>query len=135
MMVGCNFEQFGRVLQPMDFIQHDALATQTVEKALWIKHHAANPREFTVEIFNFGEILTKAGFSNPPHASEPDDGSLLPCAFEQFQPESPMYHTKLYLHIVALNANTFQRCVLFFDCFPSMSFASVNRTVKFGRKK
>src|SRR5438132_9997335 len=107
MMVGCNFEQFGRVLQPMDFIQHDALADQTVEKALWIKHHAANPREFTVEIFNFGEILTKAGFSNPPHASEPNDGSLLPCAFEQFQPESPVYHTKLYLHIVAPNATAF----------------------------
>lgn len=92
----------------MDFIQYDALANQTVEKALWIKHHAANPREFTVEIFNFGEILTKAGFPNPPHASEPDDGSLLPRAFEQFQPESPVYHTKPYLHIVALhvNANT-----------------------------
>jgi hypothetical protein len=79
----------------VDFIQHDALADQTVEKALWIKHHAANPREFTVEIFNFGEILTKAGFSNPPHASEPDDRSLLPCTLEQFQPESPVYHTKL----------------------------------------
>ena len=87
----------------MDFIEHDALADQTVEKALWIKHHAANPREFTVEIFNFGEIPTKAGFSDAPHASEPDDGSLLPRAFEQFQPESPVYHTKLYLHIVALN--------------------------------
>jgi len=91
----------------MDFIQHDALADQTVEKALWIKHHAANPREFTVEIFNFGEILTKAGFSNAPHASEPDDRSLLPCAFEQFQPESPVYHTKLYLHMVAPNATAF----------------------------
>ena len=88
----------------MDFIQHDALADQTVEKALWIKHHAANPREFTVEIFNFGEILTKAGFPNPPHASEPDDGPLLPRAFEQFQPESPVYHMQLYFHIVALNA-------------------------------
>ena len=91
----------------MDFIEDDALATQTVEKALWIKHHAANPREFTVEIFNFGEILTKASFPNPTHASEPDDGSLLPCAFEQFQPESPVYHTKLYLHIVAPNATAF----------------------------
>src|SRR5580692_10065651 len=89
----------------MDFIEHDALADQTLEKALWIKHYPANPREFTVEIFNFGEILTKAGFSNPPHASEPDDRSLLPCEFEQFQPESPVYHTKLYLHIVALHAH------------------------------
>src|SRR6266566_6259969 len=104
MMVGCNFEQFRRVLQPVDFIEHDALATQTVEKALRVKHHVANAREFTVEILNFGEILTKAGFSNPPHASEPDDGSLLPRAFEQFQPESPVYHTKLYLQIVAPNA-------------------------------
>src|SRR3984893_15354914 len=107
MMVGCNSEQFGRVLQPVDFIEHDALAAQTVEKAFWIKHHAANPREFTVEIFNFGEILTKAGFPNPPHASEPDNGSLLPRAFEQFQPKSPVYHVKLYFHIVALNANAF----------------------------
>jgi hypothetical protein len=89
----------------VDFIQHDALTAQTVEKALWVKHHAANPREFTVEILNFGEILTKAGFSNPPHASKPDDRSLLPRSFEQFQPESSVYHTKLYLHIVALNAN------------------------------
>src|SRR5580704_4450413 len=105
MMVGCNFEQFGRVLQPMDFIQHDALADQTVEKALGIKHHAANPREFTVEIFNFGEILTKVGFPNSPHASEPDDGALLPRAFEQFKPELSVYHSKLYPHIVALNAN------------------------------
>ena len=95
----------------MDFIEHDALATQTVEKALRVKHHAANAREFTVEILNFGEILTKVGFSNPPHASDPNNGSLLPCAFEQFQPESPVYHAKLCLHIVALNANTFAvRC-------------------------
>jgi hypothetical protein len=50
------------------------------------------------------EWLTKAGFPNPPHASEPDDGSLLPRAFEQFQPEFSVYYTKLYLHIVALNA-------------------------------
>jgi hypothetical protein len=48
-----------------------------------------------VEIFNFGEILTKAGFSNPPHAGEPDNRSPIPCAFEQFQPESPVYYTKL----------------------------------------
>ena len=89
----------------MDFIEHDALATQTVEKALRVEHHAANPGEFTVEIFNFGEILTKAGFSDPPNAGEPDDGPLLPRAFEQFQPESSVYHTKLYLHIVALHAN------------------------------
>jgi hypothetical protein len=91
----------------VDFIQHDALASQTVEKALWIKHHAANPREFTVEILNFGEILTKAGFSNPPNAGEPDDGALLPRVFEQFQPESPVYHMKLYLHMVAPNATAF----------------------------
>ena len=89
----------------MDFIEHDALATQTVEKALRVEHHAANPGEFTVEIFNFGEILTKAGFPNPPHASEPDYGSLLPRALEQFQPEFSVYHTKLSLHIVALHAN------------------------------
>jgi hypothetical protein len=55
----------------------------------------ANARKFTVEILNFGKILTKAGFSNPPNAGEPDDGALLPCAFEQFQPESPVYHTVL----------------------------------------
>ena len=91
----------------MNFIEHDALTAQTVEKALWIRHHAANPGEFTVEVFNFGQILTKAGFSNPPNAGEPNDGSLLPRTFEQFQPESPVYHTKLYLHIVALNANAF----------------------------
>ena len=65
------------------------------------------PGEFTVEILNFWEIPTKVGFPNPPHASEPDDGSLLPRAFEQFQPESSVYHTKLYLHIVALNENAF----------------------------
>ena len=88
----------------MDFIQHDALATQTVEKAFGVKHHAANAGEFAVEIFHFGEILTKAGFSYPPHASEPDDGSLLPRAAEQFQPETPMYHMQPYLHIVAPNA-------------------------------
>jgi len=91
----------------VDSIQHDALATQTVEKALGVKHHAANARQFAVEIFNFGEILTKAGFSYPPHASEPDDGSLLPRAAEQVQPEAPVYHMQLYFHIVALNANAF----------------------------
>jgi len=46
---------------------------ETVEKALGVKHHAANARELAVEILNFGEVLTKAGFSYPPHASEPDE--------------------------------------------------------------
>ena len=83
MMVGCNFEQFEGFCSLRDFIQHDALSDQTVEKALWIKHHAANPREFTGRnIQSFGEIPTKAGFPNPPHSSEPDDGSLLPRTFE-----------------------------------------------------
>jgi hypothetical protein len=31
----------------------------------------------------------------------------VPRAFEQFQPELSVYHTKLYLHIVSLNANAF----------------------------
>ena len=93
----------------MDFIQHDTLATQTVEKTLGVKHHATNAREFAVEILNFREILTKAGFSYSPHASEPDDGSLLPRAAEQLQPETPVYHMQLYLHIVAPNVNAFIR--------------------------
>jgi hypothetical protein len=65
------------------------------------------PAYFAGEIFNFGEILTEAGFSYPPHASEPDDGSLLSRSAEQVQPEATVYRMQLYLHIIALNVNTF----------------------------
>jgi len=54
LIVGGNLEQFCRVLQPVDFIQHHTLASQTVEKTPGVKHHAANAREFTVKIFNSG---------------------------------------------------------------------------------
>ena len=60
-----------------------------------------------VEIFNFGEILTKAGFSCPLHASEPDDGSLLPRVAEQVQPETPVYHMQLYFQ----NSSAKRKCI------------------------
>jgi hypothetical protein len=47
----------------------------------------------------------KGSFSYPPPASEPDGRSLFPRAFEQFQPEMPVYHMQLDFHVVAPNAN------------------------------
>jgi hypothetical protein len=50
----CHFGAESRkFLQSTGIDQHNALATQTVEKALGVKHHAANTREFAVEILNF----------------------------------------------------------------------------------
>ena len=64
-------------------------------------------------LLNFEEILTEADFSYPPHATEPDDGALLPRAGEQFQSETPVYHMQLYLHIVVPNVNALIGPMLF----------------------
>lgn len=86
-MVGCNLEQFRWVLQSVDFIQHDPLATQTAQEVLWVKHRSANARQFAVEILRVRQVLTQTGFANPADASQPDNGSLFPGPVEQIQPE------------------------------------------------
>jgi hypothetical protein len=71
-------------LQPVDFIQYEPLATQTVEKALGFDHESTNARQFAVEVFDVGKALTKTGFADPPDTSQLDDGSGLPAFVEQF---------------------------------------------------
>ena len=44
---------------------------------------------------------------HPTHASRPDDGPIRSGPLKQFQPEKPVNHMQVYLHIVAPNANGF----------------------------
>ena len=61
-MVSCNLEQFRWVLQPMDFIQYDTLATEAFQEALRVEQHPADAGQFTVEILDAWKVLTQAGF-------------------------------------------------------------------------
>lgn len=106
-MVGCDLEQFRRVLQPMDFIQYDPLATEAFQEALRVEQHPADAGQFTVEILDARKVLTQAGFPYSTDPGQPNYGSLSPCSFQQFRPKMSMYHSKAYLHIVAPNASAF----------------------------
>jgi hypothetical protein len=77
------------------------------EKALRIEHCSADPGQFAVEILNARNISAKIGLTHPTHASQPDDGPLRPGPLKQFQPEKPVNHMQVYLHIVSPNANGF----------------------------
>lgn len=105
-VVGCDLKELRGILQTMDLIQHDALSGETFQKALRVEHRSTDAREFTVEIFNVRKVLTQARLSNAANARKPDHGSVLPRPLQQFQPEMPVYHMKVCLHIVALNANS-----------------------------
>jgi hypothetical protein len=110
-VIGCNLEQLSRVLETMDFIQHDPLGAKTFKKALRVEHHPADARQFAVKIFSVRKILTQASLSDAANTSEPDDGLVLPRPVEQFQPEMPVYHMKTYLQIVAPNAIRSAACI------------------------
>jgi hypothetical protein len=62
----------------MDFIQHNSLATETIEKALGVEHHTANAGELTVKVLDIRKALAQPGLSHPPNASEPEDRPASP---------------------------------------------------------
>ncbi|PYV89353.1 MAG: hypothetical protein DMG90_11310 [Acidobacteria bacterium] len=82
-MIGCNLEQFRWVLQPVDLIQNNPLARQTVEKALGVEHHLSDARQFAVEILDVREALAQARLSDSTNPSDPDYRAVLPRLFEQ----------------------------------------------------
>ena len=82
-MIGCNLEQFRWVLQPVDLIQNNPLARQTVEKALGVEHHLSDARQFAVEILDVREALAQARLSDSTNPSDPDYRAVLPRLLEQ----------------------------------------------------
>src|SRR5271167_2965549 len=101
----CRYLQwFRRILEAMDFIQHDRSVPQAVKEALWLLDHAAHPRQLTVEVLCMGQALAEAGLTDAPHAGQPNHGALPPCALKEVLPESPLYHKQVWLHIVTLYA-------------------------------
>src|SRR5215831_16512012 len=108
-VIGGNLRQFRRILQTMDFIEDDAFALHRVKEVFRFKHHSPNARQFAVEIFDVRKIPAQAGFSDSSDTCEPDDRSLLRRAVEQSEPVAPVYHTQLYLHMVAPDATQITR--------------------------
>ena len=52
-----DLQELGRILQPVDFIQYDALALKTVKEGFDILHARACPGQFAVKIFGIGDAL------------------------------------------------------------------------------
>lgn len=93
-MIGRDLEQFRGISQPVDFIQHDALAGHAFQKRLRVFHLAAHPGQFAVKVFHAIQRLAEAGLAHPTQPGQPDDGALRPGRLDQLNPLSAFYHAR-----------------------------------------
>ena len=80
-MIRRDLQKLRRIVQPMDFVQDNALSLQPVPKILRVFHRLADARQFTVEVFDVVQRFRKACLSDPSNTSQPDDRAKLPCLF------------------------------------------------------
>lgn len=91
-MIRRDLEQLRRIPEAMDFIQHNPLPPQIVQKGLGILHHPSRARQFTIKIFDLGQAPAQGRLADPPHPGKPEHGASAPGLFDLFEPERSDLH-------------------------------------------
>jgi len=66
-----DLEDLRRLIQAVDFIQHNPLALEIVEKSFRVIQQAPDPWELAVKILHVSKALAEAGLADPPNTGKP----------------------------------------------------------------
>jgi hypothetical protein len=120
-MVGGNFEQFGRVPDPVDFVQNEPSAGLLIEESFRILfHRPSDPWQFAIIVGHIPKRAGQGGFPDTSNPGKPYDGALLPSAFNRVVPKFPIYHMQMKLTNGHSKYN-----FIFFGCARKVKWAQI----------
>jgi hypothetical protein len=81
-----KLQELGRIRQPVDLVEHDALTAETPKERLGILHEPTLARKLAIEVLDVGQRLAEGGLTGAADARKPDDRARLPQSLEQVRP-------------------------------------------------